>query len=232
MTAGKTYVVAGSRPWNHPIFKDLLAPLPGEWHFVGGRDELTLDLLERLSPRYVFFLHWSWIMPRDIVEQFECVGFHMTDLPYGRGGSPLQNLILRGHRDTKLTAFRLVEEPDAGPVYLKEELSLEGGAEEIYVRACELAARMARVIAEREPPAQEQAGQPTVFERRKPAESRIEGQVTLRELYDFIRMLDAESYPHAFLEHDGFRYEFTGAALYDGRIEADVTITRKEGSTG
>ncbi len=27
--------------------------------------------------------------------KFECVCFHMTDVPYGRGGSPLQNLIIR-----------------------------------------------------------------------------------------------------------------------------------------
>jgi len=55
----------------------------------------------------------------------------MTYMPYGRGGSPLQNLIVRGYRHTKLTALRMVEEFDAGPVYLKEDLCLEGNAEEI-----------------------------------------------------------------------------------------------------
>ncbi len=34
-------------------------------------------------------------MPREIFENWACVVFHMTDLPYGRGGSPLQNLIVR-----------------------------------------------------------------------------------------------------------------------------------------
>jgi methionyl-tRNA formyltransferase len=38
-------------------------------------------------------------------------------------------------------------------------------------------------------------------------------------------MLDAEGYPRAFLEYAGFRYEFSRAALYDGRIIADVKIT-------
>jgi methionyl-tRNA formyltransferase len=47
----------------------------------------------------------------------------------------------------------------------------------------------------------------------------------LQALHDFIRMLDAEGYPHAFLEHNGFRYTFRRAALYEGRIVADVTIT-------
>jgi methionyl-tRNA formyltransferase len=38
-------------------------------------------------------------------------------------------------------------------------------------------------------------------------------------------MLDAEGYPKAYLEQAGFRYEFSRAALYDGRIVADVVIT-------
>ena len=54
---------------------------------------------------------------------------------------------------------------------------------------------------------------------------------SLDSLYDFIRMLDGEGYPRAFLIHDGFRYEFSRAAAYDGRIEADVKITQIEDST-
>lgn len=62
----------------------------------------------------------------------------MTDVPYGRGGSPLQNLILAGHADTQLTALKMVEEMDAGPVYAKRPLSLEGKAQDIYEKAGEL----------------------------------------------------------------------------------------------
>ena len=56
----------------------------------------------------------------------------MTDLPFGRGGSPLQNLITRGISKTKISALRCNEEIDAGPIYLKRPLSLHGSAEEIY----------------------------------------------------------------------------------------------------
>jgi hypothetical protein len=40
-------------------------------------------------------------------------------------------------------------------------------------------------------------------------------------------MLDAKSYPRAFLFHDGYRFEFSRSALYDGRIAADVHITHE-----
>jgi methionyl-tRNA formyltransferase len=64
-----------------------------------------------------------------------------------------------------------------------------------------------------------------VFNRRQPAESKIPSSTSLQALHDFIRMLDAQGYPKAFLQHEGFRYEFSRTALYDGRIMADVTIT-------
>ncbi len=204
------------------------AAFPENWHLVSNRDELA-QALTAVEPRYIFFLHWSWIVPAELLDHWECVCFHMTDVPFGRGGSPLQNLISRGHRGTKLSALRMTDEIDAGPVYLKEELSLEGGtAEEIYLRACRLSLAMARRIADREPTPLPQNGEPTIFPRRKAAESEIGELPDLLSLHDFIRMLDAEGYPKAFVSHRGFRLEFSRSALYHDRLVADVTITREE----
>lgn len=223
-----TYIVAGAKPWNRRVFDEVIADYPGEWHFSGCPEELEYETVSALSPRYVFFLHWSWKVPNEIVNNYECVCFHMTDVPYGRGGSPLQNLIVRGHRQTKLTALRMVEDFDAGPVYLKEDLCLEGNAEEIYIRASYLSADMIRYIVDEEPVPQPQKGESTFFQRRKPPQSEIPSLSDLQSLYDFIRMLDAEGYPRAFLKHEGFRYEFSRVAFYDGRLVADVEITPLE----
>ena len=225
MTSDANHIVAGAKPWNHRVFDEIIAGYPGTWHFVSQPDELSPEKVSSLAPRYIFFLHWSWKVPPEIVNNYECVCFHMTDVPYGRGGSPLQNLIVRGHRRTKLTALRMVEDFDAGPVYLKEDLCLEGNAEEIYIRTSYLSAQMIRRIIKEQPVPQPQVGEVVIFKRRKPHESRIPELPNLQALHDFIRMLDAEGYPQAFLEHAGFRYEFSRAALYDGRIIADVKIT-------
>ena len=219
------YFVVGSKSWNRRVFDSALRGLPGQWKFIGTREELTVEAVRTLKPRYIFFLHWSWRVPEELVRDFECVCFHMTDVPYGRGGSPLQNLIVRGHRETKLTALRMTAAFDAGPVYLKEPLSLEGSAEEILMRASALSAEMIRTIVRRRPKPRTQRGAVTAFKRRNPEESAIPAQPSLPSLHDFIRMLDAEGYPRAFLDHQGFRYEFRRAALYEGRIVADVTIT-------
>lgn len=228
--ATRHYIVAGSKPWNKRVFDEIISKYPGAWHYIGEPEMLDLAKVLSIDPEYIFFLHWSWKVPREIIQRYECVCFHMTDLPFGRGGSPLQNLIIRGFRHTKLTALKMVEDIDAGPVYLKEDLCLEGNAEEILMRASYLAAKMIRTIVDTKPVPQPQVGEVVKFRRRRPEESSIPPVASLVQLYDFIRMLDAEGYPKAFIEVNGFRYEFSRASLYDGRIVADVTIRQvKEG---
>lgn len=225
---GNTYVVAGSKPWARRIFDEVISKYPGRWYFIGSPKQLTVEAVRVLNPRYIFFLHWSWKVSKELINTYECVCFHMTDVPYGRGGSPLQNLITRGHRQTKLTALRMTHDLDAGPVYFKEDLCLEGNAEEIYIRAMYLAAQMIKRIIREQPEPLPQTGEVIVFKRRKPEKSEIPQLSSLLALYDFIRMLDAEGYPKAFINYKGFRYEFSRAALYDGRIVADVIITPLE----
>lgn len=228
MTDRKNYLVAGVNDWNRRVFDEKIVTYSGNWHYIDQPHELNRESLETLQPRYIFFLHWKWKVPESIINEYECICFHMTDVPYGRGGSPLQNLIGRGHRHTKLTALRMVEELDAGPIYMKEDLCLEGNAENIYIRASRLSAQMISFIIEKQIEPYPQEGKPTLFKRRTSEQSKITEFQDLQILYDFIRMLDAKGYPKAFLEQKGVRYEFSRAELYDGKIVADVTITATE----
>jgi methionyl-tRNA formyltransferase len=189
--------------------------------------DLELSKLSKFSPRYIFFPHWSWIIPKEIYEKFECVIFHMTDLPYGRGGSPLQNLIVRGHKETKLSALRCVKILDAGPVYMKLPLSLLGSAEEILQNAAKLTEIMIKAITLEQPKPVDQNGPPIEFQRRLPKDGDLAGIAELETAYDFIRMLDADGYPPAFIDNGYFRFEFTHASLNSEDIVAKVKITRR-----
>jgi len=223
----KKYIVAGCKPWCREVFDSRISHYQGEWFFISEKDELDIRKLEEIKPEYIFFIHWSWIVPREITDKFNCVCFHMTDLPYGRGGSPLQNLIVRGRKETRLSAIKMLPELDAGPVYMKRELSLEGRAEEIYLRANMLASEMIEEITGQNIIPLEQTGEPVIFERRKPEESRIPRNIEkMEDLYDFIRMLDAPSYPKAFMETDEFRMEFEEAEISgDKELKAKVRIS-------
>lgn len=190
--------------------------------------ELDPTVLSDLVPRFIFFPHWSWKIPKNIYERFECVIFHMTDLPFGRGGSPLQNLIVRGINETQLTALRCVEDLDAGPIYMKRPLSLFGTAEEILLRAAKLTGDMIESIVLDQPASKVQVGEPTIFRRRGPQDGDISKLSELEKVFDYIRMLDANGYPPAFVETEHFMLEFSRATLKTDFIVADVKISRKK----
>ena len=225
------YVVATIRRWNVEEFARQVPNFPGRWVLITDPVSLSVDLVRSLKPRYVFFPHWSWKVPKVILAVTECVCFHMTDVPFGRGGSPLQNLIVRGHTETKVSALRMVSETDAGPVYMKRALSLEGAAQEIFVRCARTVFEMIGEIVVDRPEPIPQTGAPVVFSRRRPSESRLPHGGSFRAVYDHIRMLDAEGYPNACLDYGEFRIEFRGARFRDGKLEAHATfLTADKGS--
>lgn len=223
----KVYIVATIRPWNIQAFQDTIRHYPGIWHLITDVKELTPGRIKKLKPRYIFFPHWNHIIPASIMDLAECVCFHETDVPFGRGGSPIQNLIVHGRKKTKITALQMTQELDAGPVYLKRPLALEGLAEEIFIRASGIVAEMIREIIDNEPVPRAQKGKPVKFPRRTPEQSVIPLELTtLHELFEHLRMLDAAEYPKAFIEHGGYRFEFSRPALRTGSIEADVRIAQ------
>ena len=135
----------------------------------------------------------------------------MTDLPYGRGGSPLQNLILEKKTSTKISAIKVETDIDSGAIYLKKPLELHGNARKIFSRASVIIEEMISDILLFNPIPKKQEGTPFFFKRRKPSQSKITAVKSIDECYDFIRMLDSEGYPKAFFETDHLRFEFENA---------------------
>ena len=190
---------------------------------ITKKEELTREALDALKPKYVFFPHWSYIIPEHIFSVYPCVVFHMTDLPFGRGGSPLQNLIVRGFTHTKLSALRVEKGLDTGDIYLKEELELSGTADEILKRCSEIIfEKMIPYILEKNPVPVPQQGEAVVFKRRKPEDGRLFPEMEDETIYDYIRMLDGEGYPRAFLEFGNHRLCFEDAQYENGKLTAKV----------
>ena len=210
--------------WNKDLFMERSNKFPGNWRFADTPKKLKDFLSSDSKPNYIFFIHWRWIVPKSITDKYECVCFHMTDVPFGRGGTPLQNLIVRGYSDTVLTALKMNDGIDSGPVYMKEPLSLEGTATEIYLRAAILSWDMMLQIITRKQKPKMQSGPVTEFRRRVAADSEIPKSLSINQIYDYIRMLDAEGYPKAFLNVDDYRILFKNAKLENGKLTATATI--------
>lgn len=217
-------IIVSNKEWHRKYIKEIATRTNKDVIYIDNKECITYDYLHKLQPEWVFFPHWSYIIPAEVYENMNCVIFHMTDLPFGRGGSPLQNLIARGIYETKLSALKCSAQLDAGDIYIKRPLSLWGTAEEIYLRAAELTKEMTIQIVKEKPQLYKQQGEPVVFQRRKPSEGDIGKLESLPEVFDYIRMLDADTYPSAFLDKNNLHIEFTRASLKEGHILADVKI--------
>ena len=219
------YVFASSRKWHLEEFQKIKNTLPGKWEVITNKEELIFDKLIKLNPRYIFFPHWSDFVDEKITDRFNCICFHETEVPYGKGGSPIQNLIIKGKEKTKITALKMTSKIDSGPIYLQEEFSLIGLAEEIYIRSAKLMLGMIKDIILNNPIPKEQCGESIYFKRRDPEESFIGEEIeNIESLFNFIRMLDADGYPRAKLKTKNFTLEFSRPALRTSCIEASVKI--------
>lgn len=230
----KNIVIATIKEWNINNYFELKKELSNEYslYLITNKDELSLENIKKLNPKYIFFPHWSWIIPEDIYKNYECILFHMTDLPYGRGGSPLQNLILNKVYNTKISALRVTKGLDEGDIYIKEDFDIsKGSANEIYINASNLIfKKLIPNILQKNLKPTKQEGKIVNFIRRTPSQSNIKNlsEVSLQNLYDFIRMLDAPSYPRAYLELKNIKIEFTEAIFNGKNLEGKFEAKENE----
>lgn len=220
------FLMASTKHWHKPVFDRIVERSKTEGIFVSTHEELLQAVSEK-NFSWVFFPHWSSIIPKEICEKINGVIFHSTPLPYGRGGSPIQNMIAADHTITKLSAIRLEETLDSGNILTQDDIPLTGTAEEIFLRSCYTIEEQCLRILSNQFTEHPQVGTPTYFKRRKPSDSNVSEQnfTSLLKIHDFIRMLDCENYPKAFLVNNNLRIEFSRSSLKNGKVIADAEIT-------
>ena len=92
------------------------------------------------------FPHWSHMVPDSITKKYTCICFHSAPLPYGRGGSPIQNMIKRGFKETEVCSLKMEKELDSGPIYLRSKVRLSGNLDNILIRIYEAIASQIKII--------------------------------------------------------------------------------------
>ena len=218
-----------SKPWCQDIFDFSYLVFPHDkYELFHIYEKSEFDAINDFtSADYLLFVHWNWLVPKGITENYTCICFHMTDLPYGRGGSPLQNLIIRGASTTKLSAIRMTEKLDAGPVYLKRSLTLNGTALEIYLRAGQVSLIMAKEIVTDNLQPILQDGPIVEFPRLTPKDNLIkEEYVNFEYFKDMVRMVDAPSYPSAYILYGGLKINFNNVTEIDEKLAGQFTVER------
>ena len=180
---------------------------------VSSHDELDYEKCKDFEPDLFLFYGWSWMVGKEFLDLAPCVCLHPSPLPRYRGGSPIQNQIIRGEKKSAVSLFYMTDKVDAGDVILQEEISFEGHLQDILDRMTETGIKLTRKMLDGKTNAVPQRkSEVTCFPRRKPCQSELKAEdfnnKNAQELYDFIRALE-DPYPNAFIVcKDGKRLLF------------------------
>ncbi len=217
----KRCIVASSRSW-FTLQPELLDLEGVEFVMMDKNENLNSRSIARIGPEVIFFPHWNYIVPESICQNYRCIVFHTAPLPYGRGGSPIQHLIINGFESSLVCAIEMTKELDCGPIYCTEEVSLLGTIDEIFNRVNFAANNLMCRILTCDFKAIPQKGEIVRFNRLKREDNEISANLSEKEIYDRVRMVDGKDYQPAFIKHGRTLIEFSNARHKDDELTATV----------
>lgn len=160
-----------------------------------------------------FFLSLSRIVPGVALGRHaHNLVVHESAVPHGRGWSPLTWQVLEGKNEIPVTLLEAVDGVDCGDIFTQTMIHFRGDELVEELRAAQAAATIAlcRAFITRYPfsleAARPQSGEASHYPRRRPADSRLDPDKTLREQFQLLRVSDPVRYP-AYFEMAGRRYE-------------------------
>ena len=160
----------------------------------------------------VFYLSCSQLVPGTILKKNKHnLVVHESELPKGRGWSPLTWQILEGKNNIPISLFEAEEAVDSGQIYLQKIMRFSGTELLSELRKCQAkyTIKMCMEFINRYPniieDAVKQKGNATYYSKRAPEDSRLDIDKTIREQVNLLRVVDNDKYP-AFIEVNGCEY--------------------------
>jgi methionyl-tRNA formyltransferase len=223
----------GYRDWALKIFKDLIGIDNIDILIITSKDDIRKIIVDSINPDVILFYGWSWVVMKDIINNYLCLCLHPSLLPKYRGGTPIQNQIINGEEHGGVSIFRMTEGIDDGDICFQEKMSLDGDIQEIFDRIFKIGIE-ATVFLINEMKnggikfTQQNKQEMTFFKRRKLSQTEITideiQNCSSKYLYNKIRML-TDPYPNAYVIcGDGKRLFIT-----DSHIENDNGLKNKIG---
>ncbi len=226
ISESKNFIVASRIPSYLPFITPHLEKFGKLTETVSTPAEL-INLVNKLSSGTIFFPHWSWKIPIEILTKFHCIGFHPTDLPLGRGGSPFQNLIRDGVKNTVISSFLINNQMDGGDIIYKTSFEIpDSNIDDILESYAHEIEKHVEYIISRELFPKKQMGRVTEFTRILDNSLNFDS-MELLGIYNEIRMVDGAGYMPAKVEIGQYTIFFSDAKLNDESVTAMVTITKR-----
>jgi len=159
-----------------------------------------------------FLLSYGRIVDADLLKLHRHnLVVHASDLPKGKGWSPMTWQILEGADTIPLSLFEASADLDAGPIYAQLKLELKGhelATEWQKLQAAgtlQLCCSWLKDYPDSADWGRPQEGEATIYSRRRPDDSRLDPDRNLRDQFSLLRVVDNQAYP-AFFELEGYRY--------------------------
>lgn len=134
---------------------------------------------------------------------------HESDLPEGKGWSPLTWQVVEGEDEISITLFEAAEKIDSGEIYLQDTIKLDGTElnSELKHKQGKKTKELILKFANKYPDinGKKQSGKETFYLRRRSEDSELDPDKTIREQFNLLRVVDNERYP-AFFEMNGEKY--------------------------
>lgn len=216
----KNYAFIAYRNWAFNIFKKLnkikknFLILTPNHNFKYYKNTIYIDpkdnkknfqILKKNKIDVVFFYGWSWIISKEIIDNFLCICLHPSKLPKYRGGSPIQNQIINNVKDSAVTIFKMNMKIDGGDIYQQKSLSLKNSLKKIFYRIENIGAKITnnflKDFEKNKIKFSKQKKIRKIYKRRTPLESCIDVNKIKKKNYkfffNFIRMLQ-DPYPNPY----------------------------------
>lgn len=163
------------------------------------------------SADITFFLGCIKITPDNILKRSKRnLVVHASDLPQGRGFSPMTWRILEGENELPVTLFEAVTECDAGDIL--DQLLLKFTGTELLpelqqkLGEATLSLAIKYLNSESCPVGMPQQGEASVYPRRYPKDSELDINKSLLDNFNLLRTVDNEKYP-AFFHYGGEKFQ-------------------------
>jgi UDP-2,4-diacetamido-2,4,6-trideoxy-beta-L-altropyranose hydrolase len=212
-------------PSGGPTFKIVIASDHDSWinHFIhplylswltdGHRVQWIHRVTDAQPADMCFFIGCGQIAPLTLLHANKSnLVVHESDLPQGRGWSPLSWQILEGKNSIAVTLMEASPKVDAGRIYFQNRIEFVGTELVGELRAAQAAAtiELCRKFVANYPgvlqQGREQTGESTYYKRRRPDDSRVDVEKSIAEQFNLLRVVDNERYP-AFFEIKGRKYK-------------------------
>ena len=96
----------GYREWALKIYTNIQKKSDHIFLNIKNFETYSDQIIKDFSPDLVMFYGWSWIVSKELIENFTCLMLHPSPLPLYRGGSPIQNQIIEGRKTSKVSIIK------------------------------------------------------------------------------------------------------------------------------